>query len=153
MNMIKIVRTAGNDERFTTLTAQLDKDLWERYPGSQQEYDKHNKIHKDVKAVIAIENDNPVGCGAFRELENREVEIKRMFVQPDYRGRGISKLILQELEKWAKERSYINAKLETGDKQPEAISLYQKAGYIRIANYEPYTHMPESICMQKPLSK
>ena len=149
--MISVIRTAGNDERFTALTAQLDKDLWQRYPDSQQEYDKHNKIQKDVKVVIALDNDNPVGCGAFRELENREVEIKRMYVQPAFRGKGISKLILQELENWAREEKYDIAKLETGDKQPEAIRLYEKTGYKRITNYGPYIHMPESICMQKSL--
>jgi GNAT superfamily N-acetyltransferase len=86
--------------------------------------------------IIVYENGLAVGCGRFKVYDNDSVEIKRMFVKSDFRGKGISKLILNELEKWATELGFTRAILETGIKQPEAIGLYNKAGFIRIENID-----------------
>lgn len=150
-NMIRIVRATSDNQHFTGLTAQLDSELWERYPVTQDQYEGYNKMDKAVKVILAFDEAEAVGCGAFRELGNQEVEIKRMFVHRDHRGRGISKLILQALEAWAREQKHNRAKLETGIRQPEAINLYKRAGYALIPNYGPYQDMPESVCMQKDL--
>ena len=74
-----------------------------------------------------------------------------MFVNPDYRKRGIAAAVLKELENWAAELNYTYTILETGKKQPEAISLYQKSGYTIIPNYPPYEEMDNSVCMKKTL--
>ena len=92
-----------------------------------------------------------MGCGAFREKEKDTVEIKRMFVHPDYRKKGIASAVLAELEIWAKEVGYIYTILETGKNQPEAINLYQKQNYTIIPNYPPYEKMDNSVCMKKTL--
>jgi len=82
---------------------------------------------------------NPIGCGALRPLfENEIVEIKRMFVKHEYRGNGIAKLLLKKLEETAIQMGYIKIWLETGDRQPEAIQLYEKSGYSRIPDYGNY---------------
>ena len=75
-----------------------------------------------------------------------------MYVKPAYRGHGISKLILSELEKWAAEMGFKNAVLETGRKHHEAIGLYKGTGYKEISNYGPYKHMPDSLCFGKALT-
>lgn len=150
--MTQLIRTSGDNPTFRGLTLQLDQELWERYPTTQQQYAVHNMLSKEVKAVIAMEAGQAVGCGAFRELESGKVEVKRMFVQPAYRGKGISKLILQELEKWAREENHSIVILETGNKQPEAIGLYTSLGYERIPNYSAYQGLSESICMQKEIA-
>ena len=62
-------------------------------------------------------------------------------------------MILQKLEQWAKEEKFVLAKLETGINQPEAIAAYEKSGYVRIPNFEPYVNVKESICMMKGLTK
>lgn len=80
------------------------------------------------------------------------VEIKRMFVEPQSRGKGLAKRILLELERWAAEDGFLMARLETGIKQPEAIGLYERMGYTRIDNYPPYTGFTTSICMEKSVS-
>lgn len=149
--MITLLRTTAANEHFTQLTLQLDAELWEQYPDTQQEYDSHNKMDTAVKVILALEDEVPVGCGAFREFLPEEIEIKRMYVKPSHRGKGISKKILQALEKWAMENRFVQAKLETGIKQPEAIQLYKGAGYVPIPNYDPYKNMPESVCMGKKL--
>ena len=72
-----------------------------------------------------------------------------MFVQPEYRGHGIGLNIVRELELWAKESNYTTCILETGKKQPEAISLYKKAGYTIIKSYGQYKNVENSVCMMK----
>ncbi len=74
-----------------------------------------------------------------------------MFVLPEYRGHGIGLNILKELELWAAEECYAACILETGKKQPEAIYLYQKAGYSIIPNYGQYENVENSVCMMKHL--
>ena len=150
-SMINTVRTRPENADFKQLVSLLDKELWERYPTSQAQYEVHNKMAEDVRVVLAYEDETAVACGAFRKIDDLYIEIKRMFVHPEFRGKGISKMVLQELEKWAMEENHHFAKLESGDNQPEALSLYEKAGYQRIENYGPYKDLPESICMKKAL--
>ena len=74
-----------------------------------------------------------------------------MYVPPDKRGKGIASLILKELESWAKELDYAKCILETGEKQPEAISLYKKNNYLVIQNYGQYADVISSVCFEKAL--
>ena len=75
-----------------------------------------------------------------------------MYVDIGYRGFGISKKILGELENWANELGFKYAILETGIEQPEAIGLYKKSGYQTIDNYGQYKGMDSSVCMKKQIS-
>jgi GNAT superfamily N-acetyltransferase len=74
-----------------------------------------------------------------------------MYVKPESRGRGISRRILSELEKWAAELGYTDSVLETGNLQAEAIHLYHRSGYSEIPNYGNYEGTETSICMRKKL--
>ncbi len=76
-------------------------------------------------------------------------EIKRMYVRDEERGRGIGKSVLTELERWARELGFSACVLETGLKQPEAITLYRKCGYETISNYGQYAAVENSVCMKK----
>lgn len=101
--------------------------------------------------IMAYESDVPVACGAFKFFEEACVEIKRMYVVPQYRNKGIAAAVLNELELWAKEEGYTSTVLETGMKQPEAIRLYEKSGYHRIPYYGQYAGVENSVCMKKIL--
>jgi putative acetyltransferase len=92
-----------------------------------------------------------VACGAFRPLEGHVAEVKRMFVVPEYRGRGYSKAILTELERLARQHGYAAVRLETAERQPEAIHLYQRSGYQRIPNFGIYSNSKRSVCFEKRL--
>jgi putative acetyltransferase len=85
------------------------------------------------------------------QYDTTTVEIKRMFVLPGYRGKGHALEIVKALEAWATEYGYKTCILETGKKQPEAINLYQKAGYAIIKNFGQYEHIENSVCMKKHL--
>ncbi len=149
--MIKIVRTSNGNPDFTKLVALLDAHLWELYPETQAQYDTFNVIEKNNTVVIAYAENEAVGCGCFKKLDDENVEIKRMFVKSESRGLGISHLVLGELEQWAKELGFKAALLETLDKQISAIGLYQKRGYEITKNYGPYVNLDQSICMKKVL--
>jgi N-acetylglutamate synthase-like GNAT family acetyltransferase len=110
-----------------------------------------NRIDAIKHAVIAYYADEPVGCGAIREYSPDTVEIKRMFCKENQRKKGIASMILDELERWAKELGFTRCILETGEKLPEAINLYQKKGYSRIANYGQYECLGSSVCFEKNL--
>lgn len=149
MNNLK--RTNSDDVDFINLVVLLDQDLKIRDGEDHLFYNQFNKTDKIKHVIVYYENDIPVGCGAFREKEPNTVEIKRMFVHPDYRKRGIASKVLAELEIWAAEVNYTYTILETGKNQPEAINLYQKLGYTIIPNYPPYEKMDNSVCMKKTL--
>ena len=129
----------------------LDEDLQIRDGDAHPFYAQFNKIDKIRYVVVAYENGQAVGCGAIKEYEKGVAEVKRMFVKPEWRGRGIAKRILSELEGWANELSFSECILETGKNQPEAIGLYQKSGYQKIPNYGQYEGIQLSVCMRKSI--
>ena len=152
MNEIRVVREGLDSAELNDLIRELDADLWTRYPTEQQEYSKHNKLPVDTIAVVAWLDGEAVGCGAFKPItEGDTVEIKRMFVQPAFRGQGMATKILAKLEQIAVEQGYHTARLETGNAQPEAVGLYEKLGFRPIPCFGVYAGMPSSLCFEKPL--
>jgi GNAT superfamily N-acetyltransferase len=82
--------------------------------------------------VVARLDGQPVGCGALRPMDAATAEIKRMFVAANARRRGVGRAILAELERLAAEHGYRTLRLETGNRQPEAVALYERHGFRRI---------------------
>lgn len=150
--MLEMIRTDADDPQFRELVALLDQDLRIRDGIEHSFYAQFNKLDKIRQVIMAFIDGEPVGCGAFKAYDKNSAEIKRMFVKPSYRGQGVARAILSELEEWAKEAGFNSCLLETGKKQPEAIALYQKAGYQLISNYGQYEHVENSICMKKDLT-
>ena len=105
--------------------------------------------------VVARLNGRPVGCGALRPMQEAgfedSAEIKRMYVSPEARGRRLGGTILARLEELARGFGYARTALETGTAQPEAIRLYERAGYSRISSFGPYAEDPRSVCFAKTL--
>jgi putative acetyltransferase len=151
MTQPTIKRTTSADKDFQFLITCLDHELWNELKEDQATYDQYNKIPGLKTALVLYLNNSPVASGCFKEFANDTVEIKRMFVQKAYRGKGFSKNILDELEKWALEKGYRYAVLETSVHFTVAKKLYQRSGYIIIPNYGQYAGLPESVCMKKEL--
>ena len=85
-----------------------------------------------------------LGCGALRALDSDAAELKRMYVVPDARGRGVATALLAALEGVARDRGWATLRLETGPRQPEAIALYTRAGYRPIEAFGAYAGAPEA---------
>jgi len=149
--MINIIRTNSGNQDFSELVRLLDADLARRDGEFHSFYAQFNKLDRIKHVVVAYENAIPVGCGAIKEYEAGIMEIKRMYVLPGSRNKGIATNILSELERWAGELSYAKCILETGKGQPEAIGLYRKNGYGLIPNYGQYAGVENSVCFEKEL--
>ena len=101
--------------------------------------------------LIARRDGTAVGCGAIVPMDEYCVEVKRMFVARESRGLGIATMILEELERLAREFDYDAMRLETGVKQPESIALYGKAGFYRIPNFPPFENDHSAVCFEKKI--
>lgn len=140
----------AGDAEAQQLIAELDLDLNRRYPDAATNGIDVAEFRAAGGCFVVLRCDGDViGCGAFRPVPEGGVEIKRMFVREAFRGRGWSRMILQNLEQVAKGRGFRRFLLETGAGQPEAIGLYESAGYRRIPNYGHYAGNPESVCFAK----
>ncbi len=147
--MYYIKRTNSTDLDFQKLVKELDYDLAIRDGEEHAFFAQFNKIDGIKYAVVIYENEKAVGCGAIKAYQEDIIEVKRVFVPIEERGKGIASILLKELEKWAEELGYKKCILETGTKQPEAINLYKKNNYDIIKNYGQYEGVESSICFEK----
>lgn len=149
--MILLKRTDASHPDFLSLVKQLDNELQERDGKDHSFYSQFNQPQGIKHAVLAYENEQLAGCGAMKYFQQGTMEIKRMFTLPYCRNRGIASRILDALEIWAAELGMHACLLETGKRQPEAIALYLKKGYLRIPNYGQYRGMENSVCFEKQI--
>ncbi|QCX00266.1 GNAT family N-acetyltransferase [Aggregatimonas sangjinii] len=150
--MMKLHRTTSDNQDFINLVALLDADLAERDGEEHAFYHQFNSIQELKHALVVYENDIAIGCGAVKQFDSYTMEVKRMYVLPDYRGRSIATTLLAALEQWTLELGYTRCILETGKRQPEAIALYRKNGYKVIPNYGQYAGIENSVCFEKTVS-
>jgi len=136
------------------LIGALNAELSSRYP---EDGATHFRLDPDEVApgrgafLIATRAGKPLGCGAVRCLETETGEIKRMYVSPEARSHGVGRAVLAALETEARALGVARLVLETGVRQPEAIALYERAGFSRIPAFGEYVHSPLSVCMAKDL--
>jgi GNAT superfamily N-acetyltransferase len=135
------------------LVAALDAELRERYPDSPIfGIDAESLEASGGLFVIAFCDDSPAACGAFRPFDGA-AEIKRMYVRPPFRRRGLGAIILAHLEREASARGFSRGILETGTNQPEAVALYRRAGWQPGRPFGPYIGDPTSVYFQKVLAE
>jgi putative acetyltransferase len=90
-------------------------------------------------------------CGALRRLDEATAEIKRMYVRPRFRGRGLGRAVLLALEAHARSLGVELLVLETGVDQPEALALYERHQFVRRERYGEYRDDPTSVFLEKRL--
>ena len=137
---------AWDDPDVQTLAAAQQAELRARYDGDTEPGTPPSAADVAVVLLARDADGTPVGCGALRELEAGVAEIKRMYVVPEARGRGISRAVLTALEAAAADRGWTTLRLETGPRQPEAIGLYEGAGYRPIGAFGVYVDEPDAGC-------
>jgi GNAT superfamily N-acetyltransferase len=142
------------------LIAELDAELTRLYPEpGANHFDLVGAQVVPDRGVflIAWADDQPVGCAALRQATGGAAapgtgEIKRMYVRPGRRGLGIGRALLAELERRAKQLGMTRLVLETGERQPEALALYRRAGFVPVARFGEYRDSLLSLCMGKSLA-
>lgn len=149
--MVTLKKSNSKDPDFIGLVKLLDADLRARGDEDHDFYAQYNGIEDLELVILAYKEHTPIGCGALKRYNNNCMEIKRMFVMPQERGKGIASMILKTMENWATNNNFSSCILETGLRQPEAIALYKKNNYLPQPNYGPYKEIPNSVCFIKKL--
>jgi GNAT superfamily N-acetyltransferase len=136
------------------LASALAAELLERYEGrggSGSEPPASDFEPPRGSFLVGYEDGEPVACGGVCRYDERTAEIRRMYIVPVARGRGLSRRLLSGLEDEARSLGYAVVRLETGDRQPEAIGLYEAAGFLPLERYGPYVGDVRSRCFEKLL--
>jgi GNAT superfamily N-acetyltransferase len=148
------LRIAAEDVRSPdarALLERLEAELTERYSTPASAFAPEDVEGPGGVFLVARLAGQAVGCGAVRPLEPGVGEVKRMFVEPAWRGRGIARRILAALEECARGAGFHTLRLETALRQPEAIGLYESAGYRHIACWGVYAGNPLSVCFERAI--
>lgn len=150
-----VVRERLDSPIALSLITALNAELAEAYPEPGA---NHFRLDLDEVApgrgafFVAYADDVAAGCGAIRKNDEDVAEVKRMYVAPGQRGRGVGRAVLDALEAEARRLGVSRIVLETGPKQVEAIALYERAGFVRIPLFGEYLASPKSsYCMGKDL--
>ncbi|QTE28978.1 GNAT family N-acetyltransferase [Pengzhenrongella sicca] len=159
----RLERTTWDDPRAVALRSAMDVEIETRYAprmagASAEEIAAVDRVltvdPRDIRAtVLASDPDGtPIAHAALRDLDG-EWEVKRVVVAADRRGLGLGRALMAELEAIARAGGARRLILQTGDRQPEAVVLYERIGYTPIPIYEPYvTAIPFSLCFEKLLA-
>ena len=139
------------------LFVELDADLDRRYGGGEPVYYAREELDPPAGRLLTATVqpvDGPAGCVGLRALPGWPgvAELKRMYVRPAARHRGVARGLLAACESAAEELGYHSLWLETGLQQPEAIALYRSAGYIEVPRFGQYRDEAESVYLGRALS-
>lgn len=147
--------TDAMDVDFIRLTKELDQSLSgisaDRPKEERTKYASFNDLSNITKAFVLYDREVAVGCAAFKKYATDTAEVKRVFICEKYRGKGLSKMLLSELEKQVRKEGFKRLILETGKNNRAAVSMYKSIDYREIDNFIPYTDMEDSICFSKDL--
>jgi GNAT superfamily N-acetyltransferase len=139
------------DPAVLALAAAQQEELRERYRGDLEPGVKPTAEDVLLAVVLRDADGTPIACGALRALDDQAVELKRMYVVPAARRRGLARAVLARLEDEARARGFTIARLETGELQHEAINLYASAGYRPIPCFGHYAGISLSRCFERAL--
>ena len=151
---ISIASEPFDSQDAQQLVAALDANLAELYPPEQRFGPNLKPQHlEDGRGTFLVARDDgrAVGCGAIRLIDSTTAEVKRMYVEPDHRGKGIARGVLARLEAAAQQLGAKRLVLETGTHSPDAIALYRGAGFTQIDCWGEYATSPTSVCMERNL--
>ncbi|MEO3944302.1 GNAT family N-acetyltransferase [Gorillibacterium sp. CAU 1737] len=147
-------RVSPQNEDLHQLIDKLDLYLQSVYPPEEIFVLDFSDPHiEETLFLMAYLGEQPVACGAYKPLGEEMAELKRIFVDPEFRNRGLASKLIAELERLALEQQIRIMRLETGEGQPEAVRLYEKLGYAHIPRYGEYRCCDSSICMEKVLTE
>jgi GNAT superfamily N-acetyltransferase len=151
-----VLRVEPDDPDVARLVAALLAEMAERY---DDDSDTIARTDPGARWMLVVDDDGArVGCGAVQRLAKsvpgapaEHGEIKRVYLVPEARGRGLSRLLMDGLLELARDTGYTWLQLETGDVQPEAIGLYTSSGWTRVPNYGQYVEDPRSVCFGRSI--
>lgn len=148
--MISITEERPDTEAATALILELEEQLASLYPQeSRHGYSVETMIAKGVAFFLLRDDAVPAACGGVQLFGTEYGELKRMYVRPEFRGRGFGSLMLDQLAGYVRSRGVGVLRLETGIQQSAAIGLYEQAGFQPIPPFGEYTPDPNSLFYEK----
>jgi len=154
---ISISAESPLDEGASQLIRELSADIVRRYAELGQDgsgsFSPNDVLVPRSAFLVARLEGRPVGCAALRPLDVEAAEVKRMYVAPSARRKGVGRQLLSELERLAGGFGYRILRLETGNRQPEAVALYESCGYRKISAFGKYIGNSVSICYEKDVAQ
>ena len=150
---IDYIWTDGNNEDFQKFYLKTEEFYSSIVGGlkNRAAFVPYNISESITDVLIASVDGVAVGCAGLKAYSDSDVEIKRVWVDPEFRGNHISTVMMDELEKKAAELGFKRAILQTRPQMEEAVHLYTKRGYVLIDNYPPYDKLEGAICFAKEL--
>ena len=164
LDAVTLESVSWDDPRAVELRRRMDAEMTVRYsnPGAPPEPAEITARRNaslavdpaDVRATVLVldADGTPLAHAALRELRG-DWEVKRVIVAEAARGRGVGRALMGRLEELAREAGVPRLILQTGNRQPDAVALYEKIGYTPIPIYEPYVEtIPFSLCYEKAIA-
>ncbi|MFY1636967.1 GNAT family N-acetyltransferase [Solwaraspora sp. WMMB335] len=146
-----IERRPPTDPEVAALVATQQREVREAEQAGRSVTPVTYPARDDARYLVCVVDGRAVACGAIQPVDAQTAEIKRMYVRPAYRGRGIARHLLTALEEQAYALGHTVFRLETGSYPPAALHLYVSAGYVRIPGYGEHVGNPYSVCFEKRL--
>lgn len=153
MNQIEYRWTNGENEDFKKFYL-ITEEYYSKLVGGIQNrsaFLPYNMSESVTDVVIAYYNDIAIGCAGLKKYSDTDVEIKRVWIEPDYRGNHIVTCLMEILENHAKKQGFQRIILQTRKQMSDALRLYSKCGYYQTDNYPPYDKLEGAICLAKDL--
>lgn len=149
----EITEVAPDSPEAVELIRELDAHLWTHpYPlQSRHAFSVDKLLHERVVFFVTRYDGQLAGCGGIKMFGTDYGEVKRMFVRPQFRGKGLGKAMLQRLAEYARSRDANLLRLETGIYEVEAIGLYEGWGFQRRAPFGEYVEDPMSVYFEKSI--
>ena len=153
MEQVRYKWTDGSDEDFQRFYLATEEYYSSIVGGEQNRtgFIPYNISESVRTVVIAYIDDIPVGCAGLKPYNENDVEIKRVWVEPQYRRHYIAADMMKMIEETARRMLFKRTVLQTREAMTEAVSLYEKLGYYRISNYPPYDRLEGAVCYAKDL--
>ena len=118
---------------------------------NRAEFTPFNASAEIPVVLLAFMEGQPVACAGLKRYSDLDAEVKRLWVEPAFRGRGIASALMDQIEEKARSLGYRRVILQTRPIMTDAVALYTKRDYVSIPNYPPYNKLPEAVCYAKSL--
>ena len=149
--MLELRFVDADNKDFHDLAAKLDEYYFSLVGEVQNRYAPYNLPHLFQCRIVAYVDGKPAGCGAWKKIDETTFEVKRIYIAPEFRRKGIAGAIITALEQDAAKQGFARAILETAPMTGDSAALYRKLGYHEISYYGSPAGAENCRCFEKML--